>query len=178
MRFVGSSRNQPLSSQEAEQLSCFQEAGARITDAQWFRIRFVINVYSVRSAADSAWCARPGSRCMPANCCLATSSPTTSWRPRKGGSRTLILMPGYAAPEQYGYVAASRPYTDILSLEATLYHAWIGHPLPPWMHPAAYTGDTQRSRAFVLQDFLYAALPWRGKGRGLERHSYGSLGRR
>lgn len=44
---------------------------------------------------------------MPANCCLATSSPTTSWRPRKDGSRTLILMPGYDAPEQYGYVAAS-----------------------------------------------------------------------
>lgn len=68
-----------------------------------------------------------------------------------------ILMPGYAAPEQYGYVAAFRPYTDILSLGVTLCHAWIGHPLPPWAHPAAHTGDTQRSRAFVLQDFLYAA---------------------
>ena len=71
-----------------------------------------------------------------------------------------ILMPGYAAPEQYGYVAAFRPYTDILSLEATLYHAW---PSPAALGaPRAHTGDTRRSRASVLQDFLYAALPRRG----------------
>ena len=73
------------------------------------------------------------------------------------GSHTLILTPGYAAPEQYSTSARSGPYTDIFSLGATLYHALLGHPPPPAidrLHNAAQAVNFPSP----LPDPFYAAL--------------------
>ncbi len=73
------------------------------------------------------------------------------------GSHTLVLTPGYAAPEQYSTSARFGPYTDIFSLGATLYHALIGHPPPPAidrLHNAAQAVNFPSP----LPDPFYAAL--------------------
>ena len=54
-----------------------------------------------------------------------------TFRAGQTGSHTLVLTPGYAAPEQYSTSARFGPYTDVFSLGATLYHALIGQPPPP-----------------------------------------------
>ena len=97
------------------------------------------------------------------------------------GSHTLVLTPGYAAPEQYSTSARFGPYTDVFSLGATLYHALIGHPPPSAidrLHNAAqavnfpsplpdpfYTALHQAlelrvdARPQTVADFLQLALP-------------------
>ena len=80
-----------------------------------------------------------------------------TFRAGQTGSHTLILTPGYAAPEQYSTSARFGPYTDVFSLGATLYHALIGHPPPPAidrLHNAAQAVNFPAP----LPDPFYAAL--------------------
>ncbi len=73
------------------------------------------------------------------------------------GSHTLVLTPGYAAPEQYSTAARFGPYTDIFSLGATLYHALIGHPPPPAIDRLHNAAQAVRFPS-PLPDPFYAAL--------------------
>ena len=80
-----------------------------------------------------------------------------TFRAGQTGSHTLILTPGYAAPEQYSTLARFGPYTDVFSLGATLYHALIGQPPPPAidrLHNAVQAVHFPSP----LPDPLYAAL--------------------
>ena len=73
------------------------------------------------------------------------------------GSHTLVLTPGYAAPEQYSTSARFGPYTDIFSLGATLYHALLGHPPPPAIDRLHNAAQAVRFPS-PLPDPFYAAL--------------------
>ena len=73
------------------------------------------------------------------------------------GSHTLVLTPGYAAPEQYSTSARFGPYTDIFSLGATLYHALLGHPPPSAIDRLHNAAQAVRFPS-PLPDPFYAAL--------------------